>query len=752
MEWVEKTDEKSGRVYYLNIATRQTSWTKPSDEMGQATTLAQPTDWTEKTDPKTGKVYYFNKTTKQTSWVRPSESETLRSTPPPASAPPVQGSEWLEKLDPKSGKVYYFDKVTKQTSWTKPEGTDTAFTEAESLSDWVEKLDPTSGKTYYFNKSTKQTNWVKPGTTSQAEKTEAHSDWIEKLDRQTNKVYYYNKATKQTSWTKPEVTHADSASAEAAAQPAWLEQVDAATGKVYYLDPVTKQTTWTKPEITSSPTKDTPDRTASTTPQPDGGDWVEKIDKTNRKPYYYNKTTGQTTWTKPAQLVPTGVETDPLPSGWLEKTDIVTGQKYYLHTLTKQPSWVRPTVTQAENDRATRIAEDGGDERAYVTTSIEGRWEKRFEPRSGSFYYFNTKTHETRWDVTASGSTIAVDVSAVDTVYLFGGQPHTTTVLKYDGGQLGWIECHAMQLPFELDTPFVWKDGDSIVVGGTRPAIGADVMVTVKLPQHTDTATTAGAGVTHISGEVPCRVRTGMAVAAVSGGMIVSGGYDDLPKRLVSTECMVMDTQSRRSIPLPPLQVRRASHALAVVDLSTDKSLAWYAFAIGGFDGTMKTNVVERYVLGQPYWEIISPMRTPRAAHGAVAVEKSVYVFGGRSGYTVLNTGEYMHCQSTGWMETAPMRVSRCSFGVAAVHSFIFCVGGWSGTEWLASVEAYDIRLDTWREVHSLPSPRGGFALLKALFSRPPSVPDPRKQKKAAAKAGERTLAEQIAADLYKRR
>jgi hypothetical protein len=65
MAWAAIKDEL-GTMYYPNTATRHTSWTKPPEMTGQGTAAVQPCDWTEKMDPNTGKVYYVNTATKQT--------------------------------------------------------------------------------------------------------------------------------------------------------------------------------------------------------------------------------------------------------------------------------------------------------------------------------------------------------------------------------------------------------------------------------------------------------------------------------------------------------------------------------------------------------------------------------------------------------------------------------------------------------------------------------------------------------------
>jgi len=137
-DWAEVKDPKSGKVYYYNKKTKKTSWTAPEPEP-EATPTPEPTPapaaapapaaeadpdalppgWTEHVDPRSGKTYYYNKSTKETSWKKP----TASSAAPAAPAAPA-GDElppgWAECTDPSSGKVYYYNKSTKETSWKRP--------------------------------------------------------------------------------------------------------------------------------------------------------------------------------------------------------------------------------------------------------------------------------------------------------------------------------------------------------------------------------------------------------------------------------------------------------------------------------------------------------------------------------------------------------------------------------------------------------------------------------------------------------
>ncbi|ESL08212.1 hypothetical protein TRSC58_04089 [Trypanosoma rangeli SC58] len=81
-EWRAVVEPSSGRTYYVHRRTKATTWkledTLREDAKTSCTNLTasqhpekkKRTEWAERKDPATGKVYYYNKKTKQTTWKR----------------------------------------------------------------------------------------------------------------------------------------------------------------------------------------------------------------------------------------------------------------------------------------------------------------------------------------------------------------------------------------------------------------------------------------------------------------------------------------------------------------------------------------------------------------------------------------------------------------------------------------------------------------------------------------------------------
>jgi len=72
--------------------------------------------WLPTVDPASGKTYYFNPVTRQTSWTLPGAAA------PPPPPPSMPATRWQEGIDPKTGKKYYMDHVTQTTTWERPQG------------------------------------------------------------------------------------------------------------------------------------------------------------------------------------------------------------------------------------------------------------------------------------------------------------------------------------------------------------------------------------------------------------------------------------------------------------------------------------------------------------------------------------------------------------------------------------------------------------------------------------------------------
>ena len=68
--------------------------------------------------PASGRVYYVNSVTGQTSWTPPAGMSASPPSAPPASGALAPG--WEERIDPSTGRTFYIDHVNRRTAWERP--------------------------------------------------------------------------------------------------------------------------------------------------------------------------------------------------------------------------------------------------------------------------------------------------------------------------------------------------------------------------------------------------------------------------------------------------------------------------------------------------------------------------------------------------------------------------------------------------------------------------------------------------------
>ena len=289
--WKVKVQKKSGRTYYVNTVTKKTSWKNPgNDLLILATTTkkkvkrvvkkkrhALPTPegssriWKVKTQKSSGRRYYVNSVTKETTWTNPGDAFLIIASKGAAPMKNVKqhlaqlqpesgGRVWKVKVQKSSGRRYYVNKVTKETTWKNPGdrflilSAKSAGPSSSSSSSqrrvWNVKVDKKSGRTYYVNTVTKKTSWKSPGDAFIVQKAASGG-----VARESAAAVAARKETEAAAAAAAEAAAAEvtaalkaaeaaaveasaaAAAAEATARRVWIERIqEGSGGKRFYLN------------------------------------------------------------------------------------------------------------------------------------------------------------------------------------------------------------------------------------------------------------------------------------------------------------------------------------------------------------------------------------------------------------------------------------------------------------------------------------------------------------------------------------
>jgi WW domain len=80
--------------------------------------------------------------------------------------------------------------------------------------------------------------------------------------------------------------------------------------------------------------------------------WEVAVSSLDQKEFYFNRTTGERTWTKPAISAPTGTSattttTTTTTTTWQRAQDVASGKDYYYNPTTGETTWERPDNFEA---------------------------------------------------------------------------------------------------------------------------------------------------------------------------------------------------------------------------------------------------------------------------------------------------------------------------------------------------------------------------------------------------------------------
>lgn len=405
-------------------------------------------DWTQLVDGTSGREYYYNEATGETSWQVPNEYDSSSSSSSAATGATTtattnrqamladnvglerspeqqqqhnQISDWTELVDPNnSEQVYYYNNVTKETSWERPADMMIMMTIEPTITDndndntQLDNCDDTATEPITIvSAPVESSNTIDAGA----------SDWTEVVaDPSSGQVYYYNSVTNETSWERPAAMDAFTADmmtrTETVPETEVMEDAGQQAVERSLHDIVTAVSSSRQDNDFSTSSSEVPMMTAesneSYTIQP--SDWTRVED--SGQVYYYNTVTGETSWEEPGVVV----------SSEQERT-VVNEQ-----VSDNAPESDEDGIGTAVVDGSVEMTRALGGEMAESEQVVGSNgWTEVEDPWNGGVYYYNTITNETSWERPGDfGPSMHVEGGSVSEVAETTGTP--VNILAADDG------------------------------------------------------------------------------------------------------------------------------------------------------------------------------------------------------------------------------------------------------------------------------------------------------------------------------
>ena len=132
-------------------------------------------------------------------------------------------------------------------------------------------------------------------------------------------------------------------------------------------------------------------------------------------------------------------------------------------------------------------------------------------------------------------------------------------------------------------------------------------------------------------------------------------------------------------------------------------------YAMGGLDDeTWRSSTVEVYDPQADSWQRVASMPQGLRWHAAVAMGGKIYVTGGYTPGSSVNSVCVYDPQANAWMQLASMGIARRDHASAAVGGKLYVFGG-EDDEHISTAEVYDAASDSWAQASSLTSERSCF-------------------------------------------
>lgn len=323
-----------------------------------------PTGWTELVDPSTGQSYYYNQMTEETSWTRPSSMELSAVG---EATPTDNDANNLQQEEPESAKYEQNDSNSEENLDTEPEVPETTLGQTE-LSTTSAVLGPSieqEGETYSCANNEGEIVDEMPITDGFTTEKDTETEAAASVAESALSVESDTDSPREDS--QPLGGNFDGVDSNRKVEDPlpddWVETSDPATGQSYFYNSVSGESTWERPKPDTSSMEEKESSSFSSekiSPIPDHSESHPEIPQMSEE-----------TSVTDADELPDKFGAD-LPIGWEECEDPDSGQIYYYNGSTGESSWERPSLPheQRRETESAESCEDDSDETYDVHPEI----------------------------------------------------------------------------------------------------------------------------------------------------------------------------------------------------------------------------------------------------------------------------------------------------------------------------------------------------------------------------------------------
>ncbi|XP_026162064.1 kelch-like protein 10 [Mastacembelus armatus] len=149
--------------------------------------------------------------------------------------------------------------------------------------------------------------------------------------------------------------------------------------------------------------------------------------------------------------------------------------------------------------------------------------------------------------------------------------------------------------------------------------------------------------------------------------------------------------------------IHRAHHGAAVLDR--------FVYLIGGSSRGTCLNTVQKFDLVTCTWHQVASMNSRRSCVSVAVQNGCIFAMGGFSRRIYYNTVERYNPEENQWTMMSPMRAKRCGAGAATLNGKVYICGGFNGHRCLSTAEVFDPITNVWTQIFPMRSCRSSLGV-----------------------------------------